>query len=601
VSLAIRLLGKPKIERDGVDAPPPRGRKTWGLLSYLLLCDQPPPRSRAASLLFSEADDPLGALRWTLADLRRTLGPGGDATGDPLELSLPPDSSVDVTALTDPGDETSFTPPQGELLEGIPFPTSPVFESWLGVMRRHLEGAARAMAHDEALALLAAGDTARATDLAAQLVSQDPLEQAGQELLIRCLARSGSRRAAERQLAECEDLFQRELGISPGPELRSAAGETEPPLLAGTVGDRNVALGQLEAGEAALDAGTVEPAVQILRRACAEAAASGVPALEARALSALGSALVHAVRGRDEEGAVRLHEALRLAEESGERAIAANACRELGYIDVQAGRVPSAGRWLTRATELAEGNDELCAVLGVRGMALSDRAHYGAALDLFNRSVARAERCGRRRQAAWSLTLIGRTHMLRGELALALPVLDEALALVAEERWTAFQPLPEVLRAEVSLLTGRSDQAAEKLDHAFRLACQLGDPCWEAFGARLLGVLAAERGEPNKAREHLSDALTRATRVSDPYEWVSAYVLDTSAGLATETGADEAPSIVDGLAQLAERCGMREMVVRAQVHRARLGEQDALESARLLAAEIDNPALDALVGPPVAA
>jgi hypothetical protein len=42
-------------------------------------------------------------------------------------------------------------------------------------------------------------------------------------------------------------------------------------------------------------------------------------------------------------------------------------------------------------------------------------------------------------------------------------------------------------------------------------------------------------------------------------------------------------------------------VVRAHVHRGRLGDSRSLASARLLAAEIDNPALDALVGPAVPA
>jgi DNA-binding SARP family transcriptional activator len=600
VSLAIRLLGKPQIERDGVPVQPPRGRKTWALLAYLVLCERPPPRSRVASLLFSEADDPLGALRWSLADLRRTLGAADAVAGDPLELRLPPGVPVDVVALTAPGDDVAFLRPEGELLEGMAFPSSPVFESWLGVMRRHVDGAARALAHDEALVRLAAGDAAGATELAAHLVADDPLDQAGQELLIRCLARAGRRQAAERQLAECEVLFRRALGVAPGPELRSAASEADRSA-AGAVGDRDAALGQLDAGAAALDAGAVEPGVQILREACAEAAASGDASLEARGLAALGSALVHALRGRDEEGAVRLHEALRLAEACGERATAAAACRELGYIDVQAGRGASAGRWLTRATELAEGNEERCAVLGVRGMALSDRAHYGAALDLLNRSVARAERCGRRRQAAWSLSLIGRVHMLRGELSLALPRLDESLALVAAERWTAFRPWPEALRAEASLLMGRPDQAAERLDHAFRLACRLGDPCWEAMGARLMGLLAAGAGDAAEAREQFADALTRATRVSDVYQWVHAHVLDSSAGLAVATGAHDAAQIVDRLAELAERCGLRELVVRAHVHRGRLGDARSLASARLLAAEIDNPALDALVGPAVPA
>lgn len=367
------------------------------------------------------------------------------------------------------------------------------------------------------------------------------------------------------------------------------------------MGDRDAALAQLEAGEAALEAGAVEPGLEILRQACAEAAAAGDASLQARALAALGSALVHAVRGRDEEGALRLHEALRLAETCGARATAAIVCRELGYTDVQAGRNPSAGRWLSRATELAEGSDELCAVLGVRGVALSDRGHYVGALELLNKSVARAERCGRRRQVAWSLAFVGRVHLLRGDLALAMPALEESLALVAAERWAAFRPWPQALRAEVSLLAGDQTRAAEDLDQAFRLACRLGDPCWEGITARVAGLLAAERSDPTAAREHFADALARATRVSGPYTWVHAHILDSSAALAVRTDADDAVATVDRLAAIAERCGFRELVVRAHLHRAHMGAAASADTARLLAAEIDNPALFALLAAPASA
>jgi hypothetical protein len=40
---------------------------------------------------------------------------------------------------------------------------------------------------------------------------------------------------------------------------------------------------------------------------------------------------------------------------------------------------------------------------------------------------------------------------------------------------------------------------------------------------------------------------------------------------------------------------MRELVVRALLHAARVGEDDAVESARLLGAGIDNPALHELL------
>ena len=36
---------------------------------------------------------------------------------------------------------------------------------------------------------------------------------------------------------------------------------------------------------------------------------------------------------------------------------------------------------------------------------------------------------------------------------------------------------------------------------------------------------------------------------------------------------------------------MREMVVRAYLHRGRLGDPTAAEAARVLAADLDNPAL----------
>jgi tetratricopeptide (TPR) repeat protein len=234
-------------------------------------------------------------------------------------------------------------------------------------------------------------------------------------------------------------------------------------------------------------------------------------------------------------------------------------------------------------------------------MALSDRGHYGAALELLNKSVARAERCGRRRQAAWSLGLIGRVHVLRGDLELAMPALEESLALITAERWTAFRPWSEALRGEVLLLAGDGRRAAEDLDRAFRLACTLGDPCWEAMTCRLAGLLAIERSDPTAAREHFADALARVTRVSDAYIWVHAHVLDSFATLAVGTDDHDAVAIVDRLAALAERCGLRELIVRAHVHRARLGDHASMQTARVLASEIDNPALSALLDAPIPA
>ena len=601
MSLAVRLLGKPAIERDGVPVQAPRGRKAWGLLLYLVLSERPPPRARLASLLFAEADDPLGALRWSLGELRRALDDPLILRGDPPALRLPEGAGVDVLALLDgEGGQVWVSACEGELLEGMSFSGCPAFETWLTHQRRHLSGVCQGLMHETALERLASGDAGGASELAARLVSLDPLEARWQELLIRCLARNGDRAGAERQLAACEELFVRELGVEPGPELRLAAQYGED-TATGAVGDREVALGQLQAGRAALDAGAVGPGLDCLRLACAEAAACGDAALQAESLIALGSALVHAVRGCDGEGAAVLHEALALASRAGDRTSASLGCRELGYIDVQAGRNASGGRWLVKATGLASSDEERCAILGVRGMALSDRAYYPAALELLERSVELAEGCGQTRQAAWSLSLLGRVHLLRHDFAAAITALDRSLQLVGGERWTAFRPWPESLRAEVSLRTGEPGRALRRAEGAFRLACRLGDPCWEATAARAIGLAHAAEGDGRGAREWLAQACSRATRVADPYEWVHGHVLDASASLAIDADDTDPEEIVRALSELADRTGMRELAVRARLHQARLGVPGALDAARLLGSEIDNPALAELLSAAVPA
>src|SRR5437762_11281428 len=99
MSLTIRLLGSPRIEQDGEPVAGPRGNKAWALLAYLLLSRHPPSRRKLAELLFSEADDPLGALRWSLAQLRQALGQSNSLRGDPVDLALEPGTDIDLQRL----------------------------------------------------------------------------------------------------------------------------------------------------------------------------------------------------------------------------------------------------------------------------------------------------------------------------------------------------------------------------------------------------------------------------------------------------------------------------------------------------------------------
>ncbi|HET6691138.1 MAG TPA: hypothetical protein VFG74_09750, partial [Miltoncostaeaceae bacterium] len=224
-----------------------------------------------------------------------------------------------------------------------------------------------------------------------------------------------------------------------------------------------------------------------------------------------------------------------------------------------------------------------------------DRADYGPGLARLEESVRRAEAAGNGRLAAWSGSLIGRLHLLRGDDGAAVAALGRALDMVDGDRWVAFRPWPETLLAELELRAGDVDGAADRLEHAWALACQVEDPCWEGFAARAIGLLEERRGRSAEARRWLAEAATRCTRVPDRYVWAHGHVLDARAAMAVRTGDPEATAIADELLDLAARCGMRELVVRAQLHLAALGVEGMHESAVLLAREIDNPVLAPLL------
>jgi tetratricopeptide (TPR) repeat protein len=554
-------------------------------------------RRHLAGVLFADADDPLGALRWTLAELRRAIGDSTLLRGDPIDVHLNEDVTIDVTGLEDETlDSTALLQLRGELLEGVDVASSPDFESWLAVQRQRVSAAIEARLRQTAVALLATGRTADAVPYARLAVERNPFEEGNHELLVRSLAATGDVEAAKRAVAACEDLFRRELGVDVSDALRDAADSGPESSMVPPISGSAAVTSQLDAGEAAIGAGAIDAGIQCLRRAVAEATRIGDPALAARALLSLGAALVHAIRGRDEEGVVLLTEAIEAARRAGDRATAASAHRELGWVDVQAGRGTTAERWLAKAQELAETDEELAAILRTRGMNASDRADYPTAFEHLNLSVEHAARGGDRRQQAFTNSIIARAHLLRGERKQAAMYVERSLEVVREERWLSFQPWPQALRGELDVGRGDLDAAGDELESAWALACQLGDPCWEGMAARGLGMLCAARGDERRSTAWFAEAVARSNRTPDRYQWVHAHALDATITAALDRG-DEATAaaLVPTLSTLAARADMRELVVRALVHRARLGDADARSSARLLASDIDNPALAELL------
>jgi len=594
MSLAIHLLGRSHLKRDGEPVASPRGHKAWGLVAYLILSRvQKPSREHLAELLFPSAGDPLGSLRWNLAELRRALGPAALPHGS-TELALPPGTFVDVGALTrGTAQEAVAIPGLGrELLDGMEFGNSPAFETWLLGERRRLLGAAEAALHEASLDRLAAGEPGAAVGLAARLVELNPYDENFQELLVRSYSEAGDREAADRQVSACVELFRAELGRDPGDAVFRAAEARPPaPVHAARAAGRHVARACLEAGRSAINAGSFDSGVRSLARAATEAKACGAHELEGESWLALGTALVHSARGRDEEGADALLRASSLAEERGLGDLAAAAHRELAYIDILQARYARCAQRLERAGAHADSDEERAGVEAMLGLVAADTGAHERALSHLRRSVELAERASSRQQASFSLSFVGRSHFLRGELDAARAALERSLALAREIKWVAFEPWPESWLAEVDLAGGELPAGRERFEHAWALAAELGDPCWESAAGQGLGRIACLEGHVPTGLRLLEEARRLAGSFPDAYVWVEAYALAELATAAVEAGHRRARVWVEDLTSLAARTGMRELAVRALVLRADLGDRSSLDSAAILAAEVENPAL----------
>jgi len=606
MSITAYLLGAPVVVRDGAVYAAPKGKKAWALLAYLALSDRSPTRQQLVDLLFPDAEDPAGALRWNLSELRRLLGgPETIGSGNVVQLRLPGGSQIDVQVLmAGTSLEAVELPGLGrELLEGVEIDASPGFSAWLLGERRRLAGLGEAVLREGALRALASGNARVAVDLATRLVAAAPLDEDAHALLIRAFAGTGDAIAVKRQLSASTDLFRRELGVEPGSELVEAARMDVPPPRADAGGGRAAVRVLLESGEAAVSAGAVEAGVDGLRNAIAAGRASRDRALEATALLSLGTALIHATKGKDEEGAAALHRSIAAAEAGGERAVAASAHRELGYVELLRGDYVRAGTWLLTAEELADGDPvELSKIHAVRGARFADAGAHDLAVEALGRSILLAGATGQTKQEAWSTAMLGRTRLLRNELEPAEAALERAIELTAAERWTTFAAFPEALLAEVWVRRGDLDRAAEAFEHAFALGCQVDDACWEAYSVRGLGLLTAASGDLAGAVDTMGEALTRCARQRDTHLWLRAYVLDALCAVAVTAEHPTAARWVTDLASLTGRSGMRGLSVRAYPYRRELGDDSAIEAARVLSVGVENPHLLELIeagGPPL--
>lgn len=590
MSFAIHLLGRPRIESSTGKVYQFRSRKSWAILTFLIMSERPPTRGQLAALLFAEADDPMRALRWSLSEIRRSFGDDGSLEGDPVVLRLPADTAVDIEVLT----KGSWTEAVGlpglgaDLLDGWTGRSAPAFESWLLSQQRYVAAASEAILHEAALGSMAQGKLDLALGYAVRAAVMSPLDENHQALLVRLYRITGDDTAAQQQFAACTELFDRELGVAPGRAVVEALGERAKHDV--EVVDAPSIEAIIEAGAAAVAAGAAEVGVELLRDAVRLADQARIVSLRVEARLVLAEALIHSLGGLDEEGLAKLFEADEIALADNDRETAAHARAELGYVDFLRGRYDRAEVWLTDALDLGQGSPAVLAkATTYLGSIESDRGNYRRASELLGEATELSRSAGDPRREAFGLSMLGRIGLLRNDMDLAADHLDASIRLAESEHWLAFIPWPQAMRGEVQVARGDPAGAAEFLRHAFARACQLGDPCWEGMAARGLALVADATGDTDRAFVMLADARNRCNRLADPYLWLDGYILDAQCDLGRRHDHPDTESWIHALGELSSRTGMKVLRHRSLLHGAAMGNEGDRAAAALAGAEIENP------------
>lgn len=523
--MKIITIGKPSIIGDDglVRAVP--GQQPWALLGRLLLARRALSRRTLADELFRDTADPLGALRWCLASLRRALG-SGTLSGDPIELNLPDETYVDIWNISSPlGDEIETA----EFLEGVEPTAGAEFSTWLLIAREQISSQLHENLRRSAIEAISRGNAAEAVGYSERAVRLRPLDESGHILLVKGLAMSGRMETASAHIEATEKEFEKQVGEKPSRALRAAARKNiaDPPK---GISKAAVIDSLIKSGTAAVAAGAVDAGLDCLRRAATEAEQNADAHLIARTFHELGTVLVHAIRGFDDEGAIVLRRSADAASQIGASQIAAAALRELGYIEALAGRRPSAAKYLSEAMNFAHNNDEaLAGIHAVSGFNLVDWGNTEAGLSHFEQSLAYSRKCGNRRREIWALGIGAWGQIRSGNPAVAEDWLKACLTLCDETRWVAFQPWPQALLAEANLALCRAGNSIQMaLEEALALSSQLGDPCWEAANARSISLWHIDADDLATAERWLAHARQRCCSVTDFY-----------AGLLVEIVADQ--------------------------------------------------------------
>lgn len=535
MGLRIHLLGRPTLERDGA-AVRLDGRKTWALLAYVLLQPRAPSRRELVDRLWSDADDPLGAARWALSQVRRALAGGADIVERDARLVFEPRAHVTVDAreLLDGRWDTASVEDlvRGPLLEGMEFGETPEFARWLDVQRARVAGAITEALRSTAT-LIARTDPDRALALAERGLLEQPYDEELHALIVGIHVARGDVTRANDHVERVRGRFRDDLGIDLPATISRALTPNAPRTGATVVGFdvRGRALLQLASARAA--GGDFAGASDLAQRVAAEAASAGDESLELDALVTVVHIRTASSFGDPRESLTFLQRARAIANALDDRPRLSDVECERGRLLWLEGQYGAADAALRRAIAIAADDEQRAAwAKSALAVVLASRCEYDAAEDNVRDAIAHFG------EIPYPLVVLARVLRLTGRIREARMTADTAVEAATARRVLGPLTFALVEAGDARVADGDLDGAGERFARALAIARETGDPDWQGLALRGLSAIEHRRGRPQHAIELLTEALAVSTARPGGMRQAQAEILTDLAEL--ERGADQA-------------------------------------------------------------
>jgi pimeloyl-ACP methyl ester carboxylesterase len=223
----LRVLGPLAFDLDGRVVPLRLRPKAVAVLARLAGEDGWLARADLAALIFPDAEDPKGALRWHLSYLRSHLPSEVRAGLETAELQVRWKGDTDLsvfrrgTAKISNGISAEAAATldlyRGDFCDGVVVSASPAFDSWLDIEQEALRRTFRQAVVAFARVSSAAGTPQLATAALARLASVDPYFEDGHVLLIQAYEAEHRSDSAAAAYQRYQRIVRQELQAEPAP------------------------------------------------------------------------------------------------------------------------------------------------------------------------------------------------------------------------------------------------------------------------------------------------------------------------------------------------------------------------------------------------